>query len=74
MKFKPKIFVRSLCKIAEQTVVTYMFNFCSKRTNWPLAIIEPQHDKTNKVTVHPAKTQIRLGGLIRVFAVWSMDS
>ena len=24
-------------------------------------IIEPQHDKTNKVTVRPAKTQISLG-------------
>ena len=34
---------------------------------------EPPHDKTNKVTVRPAKTQIRLGkrppSLIRVFAV-----
>ena len=26
---------------------------------------EPRHDKTNKVTVRPAKTQISLGSLIR---------
>ena len=31
---------------------------------------EPPHDKTNKMTVRPAKTQISLG--IRVFAVCSM--
>ena len=31
---------------------------------------EPHHDKTNKMSVPPAKTQISLGGyLIRVFAV-----
>ena len=28
---------------------------------------EPRHDKTNKVTVHPAKTQISLG----ICPVWS---
>ena len=33
-------------------------------------LIEPQHDKTNKVTVHPAKTQISLG----IFAVRLMGS
>ena len=32
-----------------------------------LTIIEPPHDKTNKMTCAPAKTQISLG--IRVFAV-----
>ena len=26
-----------------------------------LAVFEPQHDKTNKVSVRPAKTQISLG-------------
>ena len=31
------------------------------------SITEPRHDKTNKVSVRPAKTQISLG--IRVFAV-----
>ena len=31
---------------------------------------EPQHDKTNKVTVHPAKTQISLG----IRPVWSESS
>ena len=31
---------------------------------------EPRHDKTNKVTVHPAKTQISLG----IHPVWSESS
>ena len=31
---------------------------------------EPQHDKTNKVTVHPAKTQMSLG----IRPVWSESS
>ena len=39
---------------------------------------EPQHDKTNKMSVRPAKTQISLDirpvRLIRVFAVRSMGS
>ena len=37
-------------------------------------IFEPQHDKTNKMNVRPAKTQISLGSLIRVFAAHSMGS
>ena len=40
-------------------------------------IIGPHPDKTNKVTVRPAKTQISLGhppSLIRGFAVRLMDS
>ena len=45
----------------------------------PLYILqyEPRHDKTKKMSVHPAKTQISLGnppGLIRVFAVRSVGS
>ena len=35
------------------------------------AVNEPRHDKTNKMSVRPAKTQIRL---IRVFAVRSIGS
>ena len=37
---------------------------------------EPPHDKTNKMTVHPAKTQISLGirPVWSVFAVHSMGS
>ena len=31
---------------------------------------EPQHDKTNKVSVHPAKTQISLG----IHPIWSESS
>ena len=38
-----------------------------------LSIIKPQHDKTNEVTVHPAKTQISLG-IHLVFAVCSVGS
>ena len=33
-------------------------------------VIEPQHDKTNKVSVRPAKTQISLG----IRPVWSESS
>ena len=29
--------------------------------NSMMSVFEPQHDKTNKVTVRPAKTQISLG-------------
>ena len=29
-----------------------------------IAVIEPQHDKTNKVSVRPAKTQIRSESLL----------
>ena len=36
----------------------------------PLYLYEPRHDKTNKVTVHPAKTQISLG----IRTVWSESS
>ena len=36
---------------------------------------EPRHDKTDKMTVRPAKTQIsRMPSLIRIFAVRSMCS
>ena len=35
-----------------------------------ITIFEPQHDKTNKVAVHPAKTQISLG----ICPVWSESS
>ena len=39
-------------------------------------IIEPRHDKTNKMSVRPAKTRISLGirPVWSVFAVRSMDS
>ena len=41
-----------------------------------LLIFEPHHDKTNKITVRPAKTQISLGirPVLSVFAVRSIDS
>ena len=41
-----------------------------------LPTFEPPHDKTNKMTVYPAKTQISLGirPVWSVFAVRSMDS
>ena len=40
-------------------------------SHWPWArkkIIEPRHDKTNKMSVSPAKTQIRLG----IHPIWSV--
>ena len=51
----------SLAKICRLTVI--MVNHCSPT-------IEPRHDKTNKVTVCPAKTQISLG----IRPVWSESS
>ena len=33
-------------------------------------IIEPPHDKTNKMSVHPAKTQIRLGRSESLLSAW----
>ena len=37
---------------------TTLFHYCPNRKN---KIYEPRHDKTNKVSVRPAKTQISLG-------------
>ena len=46
--------------------------------NLRLSWYEPQHDKTNKVIVRPAKTQISLGirpvGLYVHFAFWALSS
>ena len=44
--------------------------------NCIIAVIEPPHDKTNKMTVRPAKTDQpgHPPSLIRVFAVRSMGS
>ena len=41
-----------------------------------MSAFEPEHDKTNKVNVHPAKTQISLGmrPVWSVFAVRLMGS
>ena len=53
-----KHLLQMFIRIASSAPTTYVF----------LCINEPRYDKTNKVTVHPAKT------LIRVFAVRSMSS
>ena len=37
-------------------------------SSWVKCIFEPRHDKTNKVSVRPAKTQISLG----IHPVWSV--
>ena len=44
--------------------------------NFSLESSEPQHDKTNKMSVRPVKTQISLGirPVWSVFAVRSMGS
>ena len=39
-------------------------------SNVPVRTVEPRHDKTNKVSVRPAKTQISLG----IRPVWSESS
>ena len=48
----------------------------SKKKNNKVIINEPRHDKTNKVTVRPAKTRISLGirPILSVFAVRSVGS
>ena len=43
---------------------------CKTRITAGYKTFEPQHDKTNKVAVHPAKTQISLG----IRPVWSGSS
>ena len=37
--------------------ITFFFQLCFTASR----LVEPRHDKTNKVTVRPAKTQISLG-------------
>ena len=39
----------------------YLYNFQLFYSYAKEIIFEPRHDKTNKVTVRPAKTQISLG-------------
>ena len=64
--FMAKSFVLNLlqCKIA---IVSY---FMLKITFYSLLLFEPPLDKTNKMTVCPAKTQISLG----IRPVWSESS
>ena len=42
---------------------SFQYNFSAVLTFdlFTVIVFEPRHDKTNKVTVHPAKTQISLG-------------
>ena len=44
----------------------HQLDFCIKSINMILRLFEP-HDKTNKMSVHPAKTQVSLG----ISPVWS---
>ena len=46
------------------------FGFSRKTAMKVIRTFEPRHDKTNKVTVRPAKTQISLG----IHPVWSESS
>ena len=53
--------------------VTYLANvtyFCTRRHAHWVYCNEPRHDKTNKMSVRPAKTQISLG----IRPVWSESS
>ena len=54
----------ALCLIWSQTPKTVCCNHPKVWTVWP------RHDKTNKMTVHPVKTQISLG----IRPVWSESS
>ena len=49
-------------------ILKFMWTF--KRHSIQLKSFEPPHDKTNKMTVHPAKTQISLG----ICPVWLESS
>ena len=41
------------------------------KLNWQLHLYEPRHDKTDKMSVRPAKTQISLGIFaVRMKKVW----
>ena len=58
--------------------IDYLVSFIMLRLIYLIGIqtCEPRHDKTNKVTVRPAKTQISLGirPVASVFAVHLMGS
>ena len=58
-------------KILQQAPVSNTFqNNLFKNSFTSFTIYEPRHDKTNKMTVRPAKTQISLG----IYPVWSESS
>ena len=57
--------IRTYCS---RTVIMTLYSGINETV--PMNAIEPQHDKTNKVTMHPAKTQISLG----IHPVWSESS
>ena len=60
-----------VCKLFDLTfaIVRYVFTWqCS--TAETVCLYEPWHDKTNKMSVRPAKTQISLG----IHPVWSESS
>ena len=59
---------RSLADLSMKFTCMYT---CIRNNREQAIIIEPPHDKTNKVALRPAKTQI---SLIRVFAVRSRGS
>ena len=57
--FGPKFKMTEITKIF---VIERGFVFPTKsRIGFPIVIHEPRHDKTNKMSVRPAKTQISLG-------------
>ena len=50
--------------------IVYNDAFCGWIMQWERGWFEPRHEKTNKMTVRPAKTQISLG----IRPVWSESS
>ena len=57
-------------KHQENTCFWLLCSFVSKESSLTLLIHEPPHDKTNKMSKRPAKTQISLG----ICPVWSESS
>ena len=55
---------------ALECAVLMMSSFLPSQRRWTLGTNEPRHDKTNKMSVRPAKTQISLG----ICLVWSESS
>ena len=69
------VFDMSMDSVSDLDIGWYvcMFKTCTHSCHASAScrmLYEPQHDKTNKVTVHPAKTQISLG----IHPVWSESS
>ena len=64
-ELKPKLLLSCFVKL---TLESFIYKF--RQYNMWYYLFEPRHDKTNKMSVRPAKTQISLG----IRPVWSESS